>query len=75
MRKIIISSNTSWNIINFRIDLLKKFKINNYEVILVIPFDDDKIIERLKYMGFKLINLKINSRNLNIIDNLYLLIQ
>ena len=38
-KKIIISSNTSWSIYNFRLNLARTLKEKGYEVIIVAPYD------------------------------------
>ena len=43
MAKIIIVSNTSWNLFNFRLELARSIKKNGFEVVLVAPYDDYSI--------------------------------
>jgi len=38
-RRIVICLNTSWNIYNFRMNLARALKHNDYEVVLVAPYD------------------------------------
>ena len=40
MNKIIIVSNTSWSLFNFRLELARSIKKNGHEVILVAPYDE-----------------------------------
>jgi len=73
MKKIIISSNTSWNIINFRLNLIEKLIANKFQVILIVPLDGDAY--RLKELNVKIYNLKIKSRKISIIEGLKLIYQ
>ncbi len=45
VKKIAIFANTSWNIYNFRLNLIKSIVINNFEVVLIVP--DDKYIQKI----------------------------
>lgn len=38
--KIAIVANSSWNVYNFRLNLLKKFKAERFEVIIIAPVDE-----------------------------------
>jgi glycosyltransferase involved in cell wall biosynthesis len=40
IKKIIIVSNTSWSLFNFRFELARSLKQNGYEVVLVAPYDE-----------------------------------
>ena len=40
MKKIVIVSNTSWSLFNFRFELAKQIRNNGYNVILVAPYDE-----------------------------------
>jgi len=39
-KKVVICSNTSWSIYNFRLNLARALKKNGYEVVLVAPYDE-----------------------------------
>tara|TARA_B100000242_G_C43050556_1_gene490803 strand:+ start:46 stop:1164 length:1119 start_codon:yes stop_codon:yes gene_type:complete len=69
MKKIILVANTAWYIYNFRKLLINDLKNNNFEVILVFPYDK-KYSERLKSEGFKVINWKINRISINPFNSL-----
>jgi len=49
--KIVICSNTSWSIYNFRLNLAKALKSNGYEIVLVAPYDEysDKLSDEFVY--------------------------
>ena len=38
-KKIVLSSNTSWSIYDFRLNLIRTLKEKGYEVIIVAPYD------------------------------------
>ena len=73
MKKIIISSNSAWNIINFRLDLINKLQQNNFKVIVLVPFDED--VAFLKRLNLDLININLEPRNLSLLKNIYLIYQ
>ena len=68
---IIITSNSSWNITNFRINLVKEF-INNYLIVVVVP-DENKYTEYLRKIGCKVYIIKYSRRGINLLDNLLVL--
>lgn len=67
LKKIIISSNSSWNIVNFRLDLALHLKNNGYEIIVVAP--RDKYSSKIESSGFKFIELGISARSTNILQD------
>ena len=73
--KILISLNSSWNLYNFRIDLIKKLIYLNHEIYITVPKDEyfQKIIN-LK-LKIKVNQLNIDRKSFNIFKNLYLLFQ
>ena len=72
-KKIILSSNSSWNLYNFRINLIKKFLYEDYEVYVVAK--EDKYSSKLKNIGCYFIPLFIENRSFSITNNLYLIYQ
>ena len=62
-KKIVISSNTSWFIYNFRLNLLKELASQGYTVIVVAP--KDNYSSKLEKFGFKHYEIKINSKGVN----------
>ena len=71
-KKIIISANSSWNIFNFRMNLINKLS-KKYEVIILAPHD-----EYTKYIleqGFRYIDIKINRHSKNFFSNFYLFLK
>jgi len=65
--KIAISSNTSWSIYNFRLNLLKTLKEKDYKITIVAPYD--KYAEKLKE-EFEYYSIFIDNRGTNLINDL-----
>lgn len=66
-KKIVISSNTSWSIYNFRLNLARELKNQGYEVFIVAPYD--KYTERLKE-EFEYHNIWMNNKGTNPIEDM-----
>jgi glycosyltransferase involved in cell wall biosynthesis len=67
---IIFSSNSSWSVYNFRLNLLLKLSKAGYRVIIVAP--SGEYLDKLKDAGFEISPIEINIYSKGIIDNLYL---
>ena len=65
--KIVLSSNTSWSIYNFRLNLARTLKEKGYKVIIVSPYDkySDKLSKEFEYY-----NIFINRKGTNPIEDL-----
>ncbi len=63
MKTIAIVLNTTWNIYNFRLSLMKFLKKNGYEVIAISPRDE--YVEKLNQEGFKWFNLELDNDSTN----------
>lgn len=63
MRTIILTSNTSYSVFNFRIGLIRCLKENGHNVIVLAPYDDySKLLEKeCKY--YKILNLERKGTN------------
>lgn len=72
-KKLVVSINTSWNIINFRLGLLKALQIKGYEIIVVAP--KDNYSQLLKDYSFKYYDIKINNKGSNPIEDIKLTIE
>ncbi|MCX6237759.1 MAG: glycosyltransferase family 4 protein [Bacteroidia bacterium] len=72
MKKIIIISNISWTISNFRLDLVKLLISNNYQVTCIADEDtfNKDSISQLKDVGADFIKLKISRKGLNPLTDL-----
>ena len=67
MKTIIISSNTSWSICNFRLNLIRTLKEKGYKVVIVAPYD--KYADLLKE-EFEYHDIFINPKGTNPIEDL-----
>ncbi|HIP26533.1 MAG TPA: glycosyltransferase family 1 protein [Flavobacteriaceae bacterium] len=64
MIKIVIVSNTSWNLFNFRFELARSIKKNGYEVVLVAPYDkySDRLSDEFEYHHIHMNNKGTNPK-------------
>jgi glycosyltransferase involved in cell wall biosynthesis len=69
-KRVILASNSSWNLFNFRYPIIKKLLSNDYEVI-VCGEKDDATIKLIK-LGCSFVNLKINSNGKSPVQDFYL---
>ncbi len=70
-KKIIVCSNSAWNIHNFRLELMEYLRILNYEIIAVAPWDEyaREIIKK----KFKFVPVNMNRKGINPIKDLKLM--
>ena len=70
-KTIAIVINTSWNVYNFRVGLLKALKNEGYNIVVIAPYDvyTQKLIE----YGFEYCDIKINNKGTNPIEELKLI--
>ena len=61
--KIVLVSNTSWYLYNFRVKLLFLIKSYKYDLFLIFPKDEYK--EKLEKLGFKLYNWNLKRISIN----------
>lgn len=71
-KKIVISINTSWNIINFRLGLLKAIQKEGYNIVVLAP--KDKYSDLFKEHGFEYHEIKMNNKGTNPIEDSKLII-
>ena len=65
--KIVINSNSTWSIINFRSNLIRALVSKNYEVVAFSP--SDTYVSKLQDLGCRHVSLSIYAINKNpIID-------
>ena len=57
--KIIICTNSAWNLVNFRSELIRALVANGHEVVTVAPYD--KYATRLEALGCKFLELKMDN--------------
>ena len=61
--KVILISNSSWNLSNFRIDLIKKLIKKKVKVHTIAPFDDDT--KKLLDLGCQHTSINLKKRSIN----------
>ena len=71
--KILISINTTWNIYNFRLDLIKSLLAAGHEVVALAP--KDNYVSNLEECGIRCYNIKLNAASTNPVKDLYLISQ
>ena len=59
-KKILISINTSWNLLNFRAGLINGLIISGFEVIAVAP--SDKYVAELELLGCRFVHLEMDNQ-------------
>ncbi|RYD64014.1 MAG: glycosyltransferase family 1 protein, partial [Verrucomicrobiaceae bacterium] len=72
-RKIIISINTSWNIINFRAGLVIALLRQGHEVVAISP--SDRYVPRLEEMGCRHIPISMDNEGTNPVKDAGLLLR
>ena len=70
-KKIGMVVNEAWNMYNFRGGLIKKLIQEGYEVVVIAP--TDKFDEKLKSLGAKVVDVQINSKGTNPMEDLKLI--
>ena len=73
MKKIILFSNTSWSLYNFRINLIKKLISKNYKVFILS--DKDITTKKLVKLGCNFCNITIDRRGVNFLDEIKFLLK
>lgn len=66
-KTIAVVINTSWNIYNFRLGLLKALQQEGYEIVAIAP--KDSYSEKLKAMGFGYHEVKMNNKGTNPLED------
>lgn len=66
-KKIVLSSNTSWSVYNFRLNLARELKKQGYKVVIVAPYD--KYTEKLK-KEFEYYDIWMNNKGTNPIEDI-----
>jgi len=68
---VAIVLNTSWNIYNFRLGLMRALRKEGYRVIIIAPHDEYS--ERLEAEGFPFYDIKMNNKGTNPFEDLLLI--
>ncbi len=72
-KKVLFCSNSSWNIYNFRLNLIKKLLSKKYKVFVLSSRDE--FTEKLIKNGCEFYEIKINRSNINLFNNFFLFIK
>jgi glycosyltransferase involved in cell wall biosynthesis len=70
-KTIVIVINTSWNIFNFRLGLLKALQKDGYKIITIAP--KDGYSQKLEELGFEYHDIKMNNKGTNPIEDIKLI--
>ncbi len=68
MKKIVISINTSWNIYNFRMGLIKALQEEGYKIYAVAP--KDEYVKKLQEKGVECFDIFMNNKGTNPIEDI-----
>lgn len=68
---VAIVLNTSWNIYNFRLGLLKALKKEGYRIVTIAPRDEYS--QKLEALGYEYHEIKINNSGTNPIEEIRLI--
>ena len=71
--KVLFCSNSSWNVYNFRLNLIKKLISKKYIVSVLSP--RDKFTENLINIGCEYHDIKLNRSNINLFGNFFLFLK
>lgn len=72
-RKIIIASNTSWYLYNFRLPLLKELTYHGHHVFALAPYDT--YVKHLEEHGIRHIDIQITRSGINPFENIALVLK
>lgn len=72
-KKILLSSNTYWNIYNFRYDLINSFLEKGYSIYIAANYDSYE--KYFKNLNIHIINIKFTRTKINIFNELIILIK
>jgi glycosyltransferase involved in cell wall biosynthesis len=72
-KKILINVNSTWNIFNFRLGLIKHLQSEGYEIFALAPRDE--YVRHLKSAGVKCFNILLNQKGTNPITDFCLFVQ
>lgn len=70
-KKIIIATNNTWSVINYRSGLIQELNASGYEIVIMADSDDS--VDRLKKLNYRFIEIKMDSVGTNPIRDFVLL--
>jgi len=68
---ILVSANSCWNIVNFRVGLIKALQARGYRIVLAAP--DDEYRSKVEDLGVEFVPVPINSPGISVVEDLRLL--
>jgi len=71
LKTIAISLNTTWNIYNFRLGLIKALQKEGYKVVAIAP--KDEYVKKLEEEGVECFDIRMNNKGTNPIEDLKLI--
>lgn len=71
--RVVVVSNSSWSIQNFRLGLLRGLRARDYDVVTVAPLDSGRAA--FKEIGCRMIDLPMAARGTNPLQDLWLIVQ
>jgi glycosyltransferase involved in cell wall biosynthesis len=72
-KKILISLNTAWNLLNFRAGLIGALISSGYEVVAVAP--KDEYVSRLELLGCRFVDLEMDNQGTHPVGDFLLLLR
>ena len=69
--KILISSNSYWNIYNFRYDLLSELKNQNHKIIIISS--KDKYFVKFQNFEYKHYHVNMNANKISLFNDIFLI--
>ncbi len=72
-KKIGLVVNEAWNMYNFRGSLMARLQDKGYELVVIAP--KDEFTEKIEAMGIKVIDIKINSKGVNPLEDFKLMLE
>jgi len=68
--RVTFIANSMFTILNFRSELIDEFLLNNYDVLIIVPFEDLlgenlELLKRLTESGVQVVRVKLNRNGLN----------
>ena len=69
MKTVVIVLNTSWNIYNFRLNLMKALRTKGFNVIALAPYDEYS--DKLQEAGFEWVHLPLDNDSTNPLKELF----
>ena len=68
---VLVSANSCWNIVNFRVGLIQALQGRGYRIVVAAP--DDEYRSKVEDLGVEFVSVPINSPGISVIEDLRLL--